>query len=316
MARRGAAGEPPAVFLMGPTATGKTDLALSLCRQYPFEIISVDSALVYRGLEIGAARPSDAELEEAPHRLINYIDPAETCSAVRFREDALEAMAEIRAAGRVPLLVGGTMLYFKVLREGLPALPPANPELRRELAARAEQEGWPALHAELAAVDPAIAARLHPNHSQRIQRALEVYYCSGRPLSAWQSDPPVAPLPYRVLQLALVPPDRSVLHERIARRFHAMLAEGLVDEVRALFRRGDLHAGLPAIRAVGYRQVWQYLAGEIDEQTMIQSALAATRQLAKRQFTWLRDWPDLQRIEGLESAALDEAEKYLSLFTL
>lgn len=316
MARRGAAGEPSAVFLMGPTASGKTDLALALCRQYPFEIISVDSALVYRGLEIGAARPSDAELEEAPHRLINYIDPAETCSAVRFREDALEAMAEIHAAGRVPLLVGGTMLYFKVLREGLPALPPANPALRHELAARAEQEGWPALHAELAAVDPAIAARLHPNHSQRIQRALEVYYCSGRPLSAWQSDPPVAPLPYRVLQLALVPPDRSVLHERIARRFHAMLAEGLVDEVRALFQRGDLHAELPAIRAVGYRQVWQYLAGEIDEQTMIQSALAATRQLAKRQFTWLRGWPDLQRIEGLESAALDEAEKYLSLFTL
>ena len=308
---------PPAVFLMGPTAAGKTALALALRRRYPFEIISVDSALVYRGLEIGAARPSPAELAEAPHRLINFVDPAQVYSAARFREDALAAMAEISAAGRVPLLVGGTMLYFKALREGLAASPGADPELRRRLEARAQRDGWPALHAELAAVDPAAAARIHPNHSQRIQRALEVYWLSGRPLTQWHAGQQPAALPYRVLQLAVAVEDRALLHRRIEQRFQAMLRQGLVDEVRALYARPDLHADLPAIRAVGYRQVWQYLAGEIDQAAMVAGAVAATRQLAKRQLTWLRKWPDLNWVRLEESgAALAETQKYLTAFGL
>lgn len=305
---------PPAVLLMGPTASGKTELAIALRRRYPFEIISVDSALVYRGLEIGAARPSAAELVEAPHRLINFVDPASAYSAGRFRDDALREMAEISAAGRIPLLVGGTMLYFKTLLEGLAELPGADPALRRELERRAAGEGWPSLHAELVRVDPATAARLHPNHSQRIQRALEVYYSSGRPLSVWQAEQRVVEFPYRLLQLGLLPADRAVLHERIARRFQMMLEQGLIAEVRALYERGDLHADLPAIRAVGYRQVWRYLDGCIDPEAMRAEAIAATRQLAKRQLTWLRRWPELKSIQ-LGEAALPQAQKYLSAFT-
>lgn len=305
---------PPAIFLMGPTASGKTELALALARRHPLEIISVDSALVYRGLEIGAARPSAEELAAVPHHLVNHVDPAEVYSAARFRREALEAMASIAAAGRIPLLVGGTMLYFKVLRDGLSALPPANAELRRQLEQRAATEGWPALHAELVRVDPETAARLHPNHSQRIQRALEVYHLSGQPLSALQRQSTAAPLPWRLLQLGLLPPDRHQLHQRIEQRFRHMLAAGFLEEVNRLYQRGDLHPDLPAIRAVGYQQAWQHLAGNIDEATMVERALAATRQLAKRQYTWLRGWPELRAIPALGGDALDRAEKYLALF--
>ncbi len=305
---------PPALALMGPTAMGKTALAIELCREYPFEIISVDSALVYRGLDIGAARPSAEELAAAPHRLLGICDPAEPYSVARFREDALRAMTEITAAGRIPLLVGGTMLYFKALREGLAALPETDPALRARIEAEAARRGWPALHAELAEVDPAAAARIHPRHSQRIQRALEVWHASGRSLSDWQARQVTEDLPWRLLQLALIPLDRPWLHRRIERRFRAMLDLGLVDEVRALRARGDLHPGLPAVRAVGYRQVWEYLDGEVDYDTMVARGIAATRQLAKRQLTWLRGWPDLhclcldgeERVRACTGEALPE----------
>lgn len=311
-----AASQPPAVVLMGPTAAGKTELALALCRRYPFDIISVDSALVYRGLEIGAARPDDSELARAPHRLINFRDPAQPYSAEQFRRDALGAMEQISAAGRIPLLVGGTMLYFKALRDGLARMPAADPVLRRWLAERARHEGWPALHRELQRVDPVTAARLHPNHSQRIQRALEVFHSTGRPLSVWQAEQHATALPYRLVQLALAPADRAELHRRIERRFAAMLERGLVEEVRALYRRGDLHAGLPAIRAVGYRQVWQYLEGEIGYDEMVARGVAATRQLAKRQLTWLRSWPDLNWIDGGGSPACEQAQNYLAAHSI
>ncbi|HUH39214.1 MAG TPA: tRNA (adenosine(37)-N6)-dimethylallyltransferase MiaA [Spongiibacteraceae bacterium] len=284
---------PPAVFLMGPTAAGKTGLAIELVQRLPMEIISVDSALVYRGMDIGTAKPGAAELALAPHRLIDIRDPAEAYSAAEFHRDALREMADITARGRIPLLVGGTMLYFKALREGMATLPPADPALRRALEIEAAARGWPALHAELARVDPLTAARLHPNHSQRIQRALEVYRLSGRPLSAWQAEQVSEALPYDLIQLAVCPADRAVLHRRIALRFEQMLARGLIEEVAALRERGDLHRDLPAMRAVGYRQCWQYLDGELDRDQLVAAGVAASRQLAKRQLTWLRSWPDL-----------------------
>ncbi len=289
---------PPAIFLMGPTASGKTDLAMAIADRLPVELVSVDSALVYRGLDIGSAKPGAAELAQYPHRLIDICDPAESYSAGDFRRDALAAMDEITAAGRIPLLVGGTMLYFRALLEGMAELPAADPAVRAEIEARAAREGWPALHAELAGVDPELAGELHPNHSVRIERGLEVYRLTGRPLSELRREQARDPLTdrYRVTQLALLPRDRALLHERIERRFLRMLEHGFVDEVRALHARGDLHADLPAIRAVGYRQVWQYLAGELDYDEMVAAGIAATRQLAKRQLTWLRRWPDLARI--------------------
>ncbi|MFI2811952.1 MULTISPECIES: tRNA (adenosine(37)-N6)-dimethylallyltransferase MiaA [Microbulbifer] len=283
---------------MGPTASGKTDLAMAIADRLPVELVSVDSALVYRGLDIGSAKPGAAELAQYPHRLIDICDPAESYSAGDFRRDALAAMDEITAAGRIPLLVGGTMLYFRALLEGMAELPAADPAVRAEIEARAAREGWPALHAELAGVDPELAGELHPNHSVRIERGLEVYRLTGRPLSELRREQARDPLTdrYRVTQLALLPRDRALLHERIERRFLRMLEHGFVDEVRALHARGDLHADLPAIRAVGYRQVWQYLAGELDYDEMVAAGIAATRQLAKRQLTWLRRWPDLARI--------------------
>ncbi|WP_237059547.1 tRNA (adenosine(37)-N6)-dimethylallyltransferase MiaA [Microbulbifer sediminum] len=283
---------------MGPTASGKTDLAMAISDQLPVELISVDSALVYRGLDIGSAKPDAGELARYPHRLIDICDPAESYSAGDFRRDALAAMAEISAAGRIPLLVGGTMLYFRALWEGMAELPPADPAVRAEIEARAAREGWPALHAELAQVDPELAAQLHPNHSVRIERGLEVYRLTGRPLSELRREQARDPVRdhYRVTQLALLPRDRALLHRRIEQRFRQMLARGFVDEVRALRARGDLHGDLPAIRAVGYRQVWQYLAGELDYEEMVEAGIAATRQLAKRQLTWLRRWPDLSRV--------------------
>jgi tRNA dimethylallyltransferase len=284
---------PNTIFLMGPTASGKTDLAVALAKHLPCDVISVDSALVYRGLDIGAAKPDNQTLAHTPHRLISFLDPLESYSAAQFRRDALREIADIHAHGRIPLLVGGTMLYFKVLLEGIADLPPADTDTRKALTDEAERLGWPAMHAKLALVDPESAARLHPNHSQRILRALEVHALTGSTLSALQQQQLPEPLPFKPIQLALMPADRNVLNNRIAQRFNRMLAEGFVDEVRALYQRGDLDANLPAIRAVGYRQVWDYLSGLINETQMREAGIAATRQLAKRQLTWLRSWKDL-----------------------
>ncbi|MGN6329698.1 MAG: tRNA (adenosine(37)-N6)-dimethylallyltransferase MiaA [Rhodanobacter sp.] len=279
---------PLAIFLMGPTASGKTALACELSERFPLDLVSVDSALVYRGMDIGTAKPDAATLARYPHALVDIRDPAQPYSAADFRDDALAAMRSISARGRVPLLVGGTGLYFRALQQGLSALPQADAGIRQRLGAEAQQHGWPALHARLARLDPAAAARIGPNDAQRLQRALEVIELSGRPLSELQQRGHEAPFPWRVLKLALMPRERGVLHQRIARRFDAMLADGFLDEVRALRTRGDLHADLPAIRAVGYRQAWHYLDGSIDAAAFRDQAIFATRQLAKRQITWLR----------------------------
>ena len=285
---------PPAIFLMGPTASGKTALAVELARHFPLEIISVDSALVYRGMNIGTAKPDSDLLMRAPHRLIDIRDPAEAYSAADFREDALSAMADITAQGRIPLLVGGTFLYFRALETGLSNMPAADPDVRARLEAEAGEIGWEGMHARLAKVDPEAAQRIHANDPQRIQRALEVYALSGRPISELHQQEQSDTLPYRVLKLGLIPADRSVLHEKIQQRFELMLAAGLVDEVRALFSRGDLTSELPAMRAVGYRQVWAFLAGKSGYDEMVGQAIVATRQYAKRQLTWLRSEAGLE----------------------
>jgi tRNA dimethylallyltransferase len=279
---------PPAVFLMGPTASGKTELAAGLVRHFPVEIISVDSAMVYRGMTIGTARPDNKLLRTAPHRLINFRDPTEPYSAAEFCRDALTEMAEITASGRIPLLVGGTLLYFRALECGLSALPPAAPEVRARLDAEARQIGLAGLHARLQEIDPSSAARIHANDPQRIQRALEVYELTGQPLSEFHERGRVAAFPYRLIKLIVAPQDRQLLQARIERRFRSMLDDGLVDEVRALYERGDLDAELPALRAVGYRQVWAFLAGRISYEDMVNQAIVATRRYAKRQMTWLR----------------------------
>lgn len=276
---------------MGPTASGKTDLAIQLAQTMGCELVSVDSALVYRGLDIGSAKP------EYPHHLVDIRDPAEPYSAADFAADATRLAAEITARGKIPLLVGGTMLYFRAFLEGMAAMPPANPALREEIEAEAEEHGWPHIHAQLARVDPEAAARIHPNHSQRLARALEVYRASGKTLSAWHAEQATGPGSvlerYDVRQLAICPVDRALLHRRIALRFEQMMEAGFLQEVEALHRRGDLRPELPAIRAVGYRQLWQYLDGECSLEEAVERAIAATRQLAKRQLTWLRKWPDL-----------------------
>ena len=312
---------PPAIFLMGPTASGKTDLALALADALPCELISVDSALIYRGMDIGTAKPDKATLERYPHRLVDIRDPAESYSAAEFRADALAAMAEITARGRIPLLVGGTMLYYKALLEGLADMPSADPAVRAELESWAAAEGWEVLHRELLRVDPESAARIHPNDPQRLIRALEVQRVSGlnmtehRRRQTAQNGAPDAPgagqLPYTVAQFAIAPEQRQVLHERIARRFHLMLEQGFVEEVEALRLRGDLHAGLPSIRAVGYRQVWDYLDGGLTREKMTERGIIATRQLAKRQFTWLRGWENLHWLDSLAGDNLMRTLKYL-----
>ncbi|EFM86687.1 tRNA Delta(2)-isopentenylpyrophosphate transferase [Actinobacillus pleuropneumoniae serovar 11 str. 56153] len=274
---------------MGPTASGKTDLAIALRQTLPVEVISVDSALIYKGMDIGTAKPSKAELELAPHRLIDILDPSESYSAMNFREDALREMAEITASGRIPLLVGGTMLYYKALLEGLSPLPSADPEIRAEIEAKAEQIGWSGLHRELLAIDPIAGKRINPNDSQRINRALEVFYITGKTmteLTAQQGDS----LPYNVLQFAIAPQDRAVLHQRIEQRFYKMMELGFQQEVEKLRARSDLHKDLPSIRCVGYRQMWEYLDGDISLDEAIYKGICATRQLAKRQITWLRGW--------------------------
>lgn len=303
---------PPAIFLMGPTASGKTALALELVDKYPCDIISVDSALVYRGMDIGTAKPDAEMLKRAPHRLIDLIDPADSYSAANFRDDALREMAAITAAGRVPLLVGGTMMYFKFLRDGAAQLPKANPEVRAKLVAEAQQFGWPHMHQKLAQIDPQAAARLKPMDSQRIERALEVYEISGKTMTQFWDEQTQQPLPYRVVNLAVCPPERQQLHDRIAVRFRQMLRQGFVDEVRTLFQRDDLNPSLPSIRAVGYRQVWDYLEGHCSYEDMEERGIIATRQLAKRQITWLRSWADLHWLDSNDPKLLQSALKILT----
>ncbi|WP_018402419.1 tRNA (adenosine(37)-N6)-dimethylallyltransferase MiaA [Marinobacter gelidimuriae] len=314
-----AAALPPAIFIMGPTASGKTDLAFQLCQHLPCDIISVDSAMIYCGMDIGTAKPSAAELAQAPHRLIDICDPADTYSAANFRRDALAEMAKITAAGRIPLLVGGTMMYFKALLHGMSDLPSANPQVREQLVQQAQLQGWEALHQELAAADPVAARLIHPNNRQRLIRALEVQRLTGQPISSfWQAPPAViantadanaadnenytyftgwqadagSSLPYTVVQLVVAPQQRQILHDRIYQRFLAMLDAGLLSEVEGLMARGDLDPSMPSMRCVGYRQAWEHLSGQCDHAAFVDKGVAATRQLAKRQLTWLRKWPD------------------------
>jgi len=288
-----------AFAILGPTASGKSRLAMALGETLPIEIVSVDSGQVYRGMDIGTAKPTPEEQAHVPHHLIDLVDPTAPYSAGRFREDATAAVQGVLARGRIPLLVGGTMLYYRALAQGIDALPPADPRLRAEIAAEAAEQGWPAMHAQLAQVDPATASRLPRNDSQRIERALEVYRATGTPLSALHTAPR-AVLPFRLLALALMPSDRTALHGRIAERFDAMLKNGLVDELQALRQRYPLHAALPSMRCVGYRQVWRYLERECDVAALRERGIAATRQLAKRQLTWLRS---LQEVERFGDAA-------------
>jgi tRNA dimethylallyltransferase len=286
--------KPLAIAIMGPTASGKTAAALEVAKHIPSEIISVDSALVYRGMDIGTAKPSPAERARVPHHLIDIIDPADSYSAMQFRQDALRLVKDIRGRGKLPLLVGGTMLYFKALRDGLDVLPQANEELRAQLDREAAVVGIPAMHARLAALDPETAARLKPNDSQRIQRALEIIELTGQPMSELLAKAPKTDLPFDLLPISLEPSDRSVLHARIADRFDAMLGAtgGLIEEVQSLRSRGDLHLGLPSMRCVGYRQTWEFLDGAYDRRALREKGIAATRQLAKRQLTWLRSMTD------------------------
>lgn len=304
---------PPAIFLMGPTASGKTALACALAEAFPLGLVSVDSALVYRGLDIGAAKPDAATRARHPHALLDIRDPSQPYSAAMFRGDALEAMARITADGRVPLLVGGTGLYFRALENGLSDLPEADAGLRARLAEEARRSGWPTLHARLQERDPRAAGRIRPNDAQRIQRALEVIELSGRPLSGQQGRAG-ARLPYRLLKLALLPADRDALRERIARRFDAMLAAGFLDEVRRLRERGDLDPELPALRAVGYRQAWQHLLGEINAREFRERAIFATNQLAKRQLTWLRREVDARALDPDRGDPFAAAAAALELF--
>ena len=299
------------IFLMGPTASGKTALALELVKHLPLEIISVDSAMVYKGMDIGTAKPARDVLAATPHRLIDICEPTETYSAGRFRRDALAAMEEIRSNNRIPLLVGGTGLYFRSLEQGFSDLPATDPALRRRLGQRMRQHGSPALHAELSRIDPISAGRLHPNDAQRVQRALEVYELSGIPLSTLVAEGRLGRLPQTVIKLALVPAERQALRARAGQRFQRMLEDGLVDEVRGFYRREDIHEGLTSMRLVGYRQVWSYLAGRYDYDEMRERAVIATRQLAKRQITWLRSEENTTWFDPCKTGIIRDVVKYL-----
>lgn len=294
----------PVICLAGPTASGKSAASLALSERWPVEIIVMDSATIYRGMDIGTAKPPAEEQARIPHHLIDIRDPAESYSAAEFRSDALSLIEQIHARGRLPLLCGGTMMYYKVLREGISHLPQADPALRTLIDTEARERGWPALHAELAVYDPATAARLAPNDSQRLQRAIEIYRSSGVPMSTWLArSKPAAPSPYRFITLSLEPNDRLALHARIAARYQTMLELGLLEEVTRLHARGDLHIGLPSIRCVGYRQLWDHLEGRLSLDTAVEQAIAATRQLAKRQLTWLRSEPERKVVDCLATDA-------------
>jgi tRNA dimethylallyltransferase len=299
---------------MGPTAAGKTALALELHDAFPVEIISVDSSQVYRGMDIGTAKPTPAEQARAPHRLIDIRDPAQTYSAAEFCADAAREMASITQQGKIPLLVGGTMFYFHALEFGLSDLPSADPEVRERLSAEASQKGWETLHRRLQAVDAESAKRIHPNDAQRIQRALEIYELTGQSLSDLSSAGQRVALPYRLIKMALWPQDRMQMHARIEQRFHAMLEQGFLSEVEKLYARGDLKPMMPSVRMVGYRQIWDYLTGNVNYSEMTEQALAATRQFAKRQITWLRRYPDIHVLDSAVSPPIGECADYLRSF--
>ena len=301
-----------AILLMGPTASGKTDLAISLCKRFPCDVISVDSALVYRGMDIGTAKPDAATLERTPHRLIDFLDPEESYSAGDFVRDACREMDEIFEAGRIPLLAGGTMMYLRALTRGIARLPRADDALREAIDAEAAQRGWPAMHADLQRVDPAAAQRIKPNDRQRIQRALEVFRASGKPLSAWQQDSAPARRDIEYLKVGLAIEPRSVLHERIARRLDHMIEQGFLSEVETLRERPGLTADHPSMRSVGYRQFWQHLDGAFDLDEARDRALYATRQLAKRQITWLRSETGIFVVNPLEAGAIDAITGFLA----
>ncbi|SNY52766.1 tRNA dimethylallyltransferase [Arsukibacterium tuosuense] len=287
----------PVIFIMGPTASGKTALAIDLFKRLPAELISVDSALIYRGMDIGTAKPTREELLQAPHHLLDILEPEQCYSAADFRDDALSLIADIQQRGKIPILVGGTMLYFKALLEGISPLPAADSGIRAELEAEANTIGWPAMHQQLQHIDPVAAERIHPNDPQRINRALEVYRLTGNTMTELTAQKG-EPFPYKVHQFAIAPTDRALLHQRIADRFQQMLANGFEQEVIRLKSQPQLHADLPAMRCVGYRQVWQYLDGEFSYNEMIDKGIAATRQLAKRQLTWLRGWQDVKWLKS------------------
>lgn len=299
--------------LMGPTASGKTHVAIELTQRLPCDIVSVDSAMVYRGMDIGTAKPTPAELSIAPHRLIDIADPAEAYSAGQFCVDATQAIEQILRAGRIPLLVGGTMLYFRALQQGLSPLPSADPALREQLAQEAEQNGWSVLHQRLQRIDPESAARISAQDTQRIQRALEIHALTGQPASEFYKHAAAIKSPYRMVNLALMIDDRLALAKRIEQRFIHMLKQGFIAEVEALRARGDLHADLPSMRAVGYRQVWDYLAGELNAADMQERAIIATRQLAKRQMTWLRSWPEVHFIPAESGRVVEDVLRLFSV---
>lgn len=301
-----------AILLMGPTATGKTDLAISLCKRFPCDVISVDSALVYRGMDIGTAKPDAETRQRTPHRLIDIREPEESYSAGEFVRDAYREMDEIFAAGRIPLLAGGTMMYFRALTQGIAELPSADDVIRRAIDAEADEKGWPAMHAELQQVDPLAAQRIEPNDKQRIQRALEVYRSSGTPLSEWQRDSAPRRSDIRYLKIGLNIEPRSLLHERIAQRLEIMVDAGFIEELRGLRERPQLKADCPAMRSVGYRQFWHYLSGDCSLDEAGDRALFATRQLAKRQITWLRSETDVFLVDPLERGAIDAISGYLA----
>jgi tRNA dimethylallyltransferase len=312
---------PPAIFLMGPTASGKTGIAVELARHLPVELVSVDSALVFRDMNIGTAKPDAETLHIAPHHLIDIINPTESYSAATFRSDALRLMADITARGKIPLLVGGTMLYFKALRDGLSDLPPSNPTMRADLDAQIEQHGIAWLHHELSKVDAETAARLNPADTQRIQRAMEIYLISGKPMSELIQAPSISSpcgnggnssLPYYITPIALIPSDRAVLHRHIATRFEKMLQQGLVEELQGLRDKYSLNSDMTAMRCVGYRQAWQFIDGEINEAQLIETGIAATRQLAKRQLTWLRSTPDVIEIDCLSANLVQQVRAALT----
>lgn len=311
---------PPVIFLMGPTASGKTDLALKLVKQGIFnrkaEIISVDSALVYKEMNIGTAKPSQDVLLQAPHRLINCCDVSEAYSAARFCEDAIAEIQDIHASGSVPLLVGGTMLYFRALQYGLSDLPEADFDVRKKLEDQAAQVGWEKMHKRLNEIDPESAARIHPNDPQRIQRALEVYEITGEPMSALYKNKKHKAITCNVVKIAISPKDRSLLHQRIEKRFDLMLEQGFIDEVRKFFNRADVHINLPSMRAVGYRQVWEHLEGRYDRDQMRERAVVATRQFAKRQLTWLRGDPEIACFDSQDENLLSNVLKYLASVTI
>jgi len=300
------------ILLMGPTASGKTDLAISLLEHLPVELINVDSAQIYQQMDIGTAKPDAETLSKAPHRLLGFCDPADAYSAADFANDAKKEIADIHSMGRIPLLVGGSMLYFKVLLEGLSDLPSADADIRKSIQEQADREGWASVHQQLQLVDPITAGKLHPNHSQRIQRALEVYKITGTPLSELQSQSQGGiEEDYDVRQYALVMQNRALLHQRIEQRFMTMMEAGFASEVERLFQRGDLHADLPSIRAAGYRQLWDYFEGHYGLDEAVEKAIIATRQLAKRQQTWLRNWPNCQQIQvDNQQGYLDQKDLY------